>query len=99
MYPPPPLWHPPGAITPGKVIQHHRKVQGRSGGTGTVPSVNRCFYNLLKTQGFYKAEKSLYFLKKSDHSILRWNLFFLYSIMDNVVIVGQKSLKKPGGCR
>ena len=29
------------AITPEKVIQHHRKAQGRFGGTGTVPSDNR----------------------------------------------------------
>ena len=32
-----------GAIIPEKVIQHHRKAQGRFGGTGTVPSVNRRF--------------------------------------------------------
>jgi len=33
----------PGAMTPDKVIQRHRKAQGRFGGTGTVPSVTRCF--------------------------------------------------------
>jgi len=39
---PPPLWHPHGVITPKKVIRHNRKAKGRFGGTGTVPSVNRC---------------------------------------------------------
>jgi hypothetical protein len=34
---------PTGAITPDKVIRHNRKAKGRFGGTGTVPSVNRCF--------------------------------------------------------
>jgi len=39
---PPSLWHPPAAITPEKVLQHHRKAQGRlGGGTGTVPSDTR----------------------------------------------------------
>ena len=33
----------PRAITSEKVIRHNRKAQGRFGGTGTVPSVNRCF--------------------------------------------------------
>ena len=32
---------PSGAIIPKKVMQHHRKAQGRFGGTGTVPSENR----------------------------------------------------------
>ncbi len=46
--PPPPLWHPPWAIIPEKVIQHHRKAQGRFGGTGTVPLRYTVIRNLLK---------------------------------------------------
>jgi hypothetical protein len=29
----------PDAITPKKVLRHHREAQGRYGGTGTVPSI------------------------------------------------------------
>ncbi len=39
-----------GAIIPEKVLQHHHKAQGRFGGTGHYPSVNRClrFVEILR---------------------------------------------------
>jgi hypothetical protein len=38
---PPPRRHPPVAMMCQKVILHLRKAEGRFGGTGTVPSVNK----------------------------------------------------------
>jgi len=57
MSPPPPLWHPPGAITPEKVIRDTiAKRRGGSGGQALSPP-KQVVYPLLETQGFYKAEK------------------------------------------
>jgi hypothetical protein len=52
----PAAWLPPDEITPDNVIQHDRAVQGRSGGTGTVPSFIFFALNLYPDKNeFYRA--------------------------------------------
>jgi len=58
MPPPPPLWHPPGVITPEKVIRHNRKNEGAGLGDRHCPLRKQVLYNLLKTQDFYKAKET-----------------------------------------
>jgi hypothetical protein len=58
MPPPPPLWHPPGAIIPEKVIQHYRKAQGGSGGQALSPPILD-IHNLLKGLGFQQSQNIL----------------------------------------
>jgi hypothetical protein len=51
-----PAWHPLNAKTPEEVIQHYRAAQGRSGGTGTVPSFIFCALILyFEKNEFYRA--------------------------------------------
>lgn len=55
---PPSLRQPHNVTRPEKVIQHYRTAQGRSGGKGTVPSIDRCFVFYRET--YFSTE---YFLK------------------------------------
>ena len=53
----PAAWLPPNAITPEYGIQHYRAAQGRSGGTGNVPSFIFCAWILYSDKNeFYRAK-------------------------------------------
>ena len=73
MPPPPPLWHPPGAITPEKLIRHNRKSEGAVRGDRHCPLRKQVLNNLLKTHDFYKAKIRIF-------QIRFWDYFLSFSI-------------------
>jgi hypothetical protein len=65
-----PAWHPLNAKTPEEVIQHYRAAQGRSGGTGTVPSFIFCALILyFEKNEFYRAVFSYIYKRNSTKPI------------------------------
>ena len=51
---PPPLWLRPNMINPEQVLRHYRSAQGRKGGTGTSPTVDKYSVLIEKTRFPYE---------------------------------------------